>query len=336
MAGVSIATVSRVLNGRADVSEQTRLTVQRIARSKGYGTHRAAVRHRLDLDSQGPAGKQLTGVVGVTMAFSCLTYFGAILEGATEALYERDMRALLCPTRQDHDREASLLGYLSNGQADGALLVLPLESAEELRKLQERGFLFVVVDPLHDLEEGIPVVAAANAPGAAEATAHLLGLGHRRIGVITGPPDGAATRGRLQGYHAALAAAGIMPDPALGMAGDFELSAGVAGAHRLLDLAEPPTAIFCFNDRMALGAQQAARARGLRLPEDLSIVGFDDTLEASAAYPALTTVRQPLAELGRMAVDLLLRLLCQQWFEPVRVELATRLVVRSSTVPPKR
>ena len=336
LAGVSIATVSRVLNGRADVSDQTRLVVERVARSHGYGTRRAPVRPRSGLDGQGAGGQRWTGLVGVTMPYTGPAYFATILAGIAEALYERDTRALLCPTKHEHDREVTLLERLTDGQTDGALLVLPEESADELRQLKEHGLCFVVVDPLHDLEEGIPVVSAANASGATQATDHLLHLGHRRIGVITGPPGGVASKGRLQGYHAALAAAGIMPDPTLEAAGNFLVSGGVAGAQRLLGSADPPTAIFAFNDRMALGVLKEGRSRGLRLPDDLSVVGFDDTIEAELAYPPLTTVRQPLAELGRMAVTLLFRLLGQQWFEPLRVELATRLVVRSSTVSPSR
>ena len=152
--------------------------------------------------------------------------------------------------------------------------------------------------------------------------------------MITGPPEGTASKSRLQGYHAALAAAGVMPDPDLEVAADFLIEGGVSGANRLLALPEPPTAIFAFNDSLAVGALRAARARGLRLPEHLSVVGFDDTREASIVHPALTTVRQPLAELGRMAVTLLARLLDRQPFEPLHVELATKLVVRDSTAPP--
>jgi len=325
LAGVSIATVSRVLNGRADVSEETRQVVTQVARDQGYGPRRP---HQ--------AAARSTGLVGVTMPFTDPAYFACILSGAAEALYERDMRAVLCPTRHEHDREVSLLDRLARGETDGALLVQPEESNDELRQLTSHGYGFVVIDPLHPLDEGIPVVSAAHASGANQATRHLLELGHRRIGVITGPPDGVASASRLQGYHAALAAAGVMPDPALEVAADFVVDGGVLGAGRLLALPDPPTAIFAFNDSLAIGAFQAARTRGLRLPADLSVVGFDDTRDASIAYPALTTVRQPLAELGRMAVTLLHQLLERQSFEPLQVELATRLVVRESTAPPGR
>jgi LacI family transcriptional regulator, galactose operon repressor len=324
LAGVSIATVSRVLNGRADVSDQTRHAVQQVIRDRGY-------------DPRGgrPTLVRCTGLVGVTMPFAAPAYFATILSGAAEALYERDMRAVLCPTRHEHDREVSLLDRLMHGETDGALLVQPEETGKELRLLTDRGYRFVVVDPLHDLGEGIAVVSAAHASGANQITRHLLDLGHRRIGVITGPPDGIASRSRLQGYRAALAEAGVMPDPGLEAAADFTIGGGAAAATRLLGLARPPTAIFGFNDSLAIGTFQAARALGLRLPAELSVAGFDDTADASIAYPALTTVRQPLAELGRMAVTLLLRLLAGQRFEPLQVELATRLIVRDSTASPR-
>lgn len=321
LAGVSSATVSRALNGRDDVSEETRRVVEEVARGLGYGRPRSAV-----------AQRQPTGLVGITMPYTHTAYFSAILSGAVEALYDREMRAVLCPTRHEHDREVSLLDRLTHGETDGSLLVLPAESADELRLLTERGVKFVVVDPLHDLDEGIPVVSSANASGANQATQHLLRLGHRRIGVITGPPDGVASQRRLQGYYAALAGAGYMPDPNLVVATDFRGSEGLEAADRLLSLADPPTAIFAFNDALAVAASQVARSRGLRLPADLSVVGFDDTIEAETAYPALTTVRQPLAEMGRMAVSLLMRLLNEEMLESLHVELAAKLVVRESTV----
>jgi LacI family transcriptional regulator len=141
---------------------------------------------------------------------------------------------------------------------------------------------------------------------------------------------------RRRGYYAALASAGIMPDPKLEIEGNFEISGGLSAAEQLLDLPEPPTAIFAFNDNMAIGAMQAARARAVRVPEDLSIVGFDDLEEAGIVTPPLTTIRQPLAEMGRIAVSLLMRLLENQRLEALHVELGTRLVVRDSTAPPRR
>jgi LacI family transcriptional regulator len=329
LAGVSVATASRALNGRGDVSDETRLAVQRVAKAHGYGGRSRSRSRRPTSD-----GAHWTGIVGVTMPYSAPTYFSSILAGAVEALSERDMRALVCPTGHQHKYEATLIEELVRGETTGAVLVLPEESPEELRALKQQGFHFVVVDPLYELDEDIPVVSAANTSGAHQATAHLLELGHRRIAAITGPVTGLATRRRLMGYHSALVGAGIMPDASLEVEGDYLIAGGERGAAQLLDLPDRPTAILAFNDSMAVGALSAARAHGLRIPEDISIVGFDDTVEAEIAYPPLTTVRQPLKELGRMAVDLLFRLMAGQWSEPLHVELATRLVARASAAAP--
>src|SRR5215210_8543351 len=155
------------------------------------------------------------------------------------------------------------------------------------------------MDPLMPLDGRIPSVSAAHASGADQAMRYLLQLGHRRIAQITGPSGWVATEGRRRGYRAALAAAGILPDPALEVEAIPEIEPGREAAEKLLDVPERPTAIFAFNDNIAIGAIQAARARGLRVPDDLSIVGFDAVEHATIVTPALTTVRQPLAEMGR-------------------------------------
>jgi LacI family transcriptional regulator len=325
LAGVSIATVSRVLNGRDDVSDETRDLVRKVVQEHGYTVSRSA---------RGlSAGR--TGLIGVLVPLVYPVYFSAILSGTAEALYEQDMRLLLSPTDHEHDREVSLLDRLVHGETDGALVVLPKESSAELEQLLDEGYRFVVVDPRLPLDDRIPSVSAAHTSGADQAMRHLLGLGHRRIAAITGPRGWVATEDRRRGYHAALAAAGIMPDPSLEPHADFEISGGRDATRRLLDLPDPPTAIFAFNDNLAIGAIQAARARGLSVPGDLSVVGFDDVEHATIVTPTLTTVRQPLAEMGRTAVSLLVRLLERQAFETLHVELGTRLVVRESTAPPR-
>jgi LacI family transcriptional regulator len=324
LAGVSIATVSRVLNGRDDVADETRDQVTRVIRENGYMASRSA---------RGlSAGR--TGLVGILVPLVFPAYFSAILAGAAEALSERDLQIVLSPTANEHDREVSGLDRL-RGVTDGALIILPQESSEELERLLDRGYRFVVLDPLMPLDQRIPSVSAAHASGADQATRHLLDLGHRRIAQINGPSGWVATEDRRRGYRAALAAAGILSDPRLEMSAIPEIGPGREAAERLLDLDDPPTAIFAFNDNIAIGAMQAARARGLSVPEDLSVVGFDDVEHATIVTPALTTVRQPLAEMGRTAVSLLNRLLEGQRFETLHVELATRLVVRDSTAPPR-
>lgn len=326
LTGVSIATVSRVVNGRPDVSERTREAVLAVVKAQGFSTNRSA--RKLS------GGR--TGLVGVTLPLIHAAYFALLLAGLTEALYEQDMRAVICPTRHEHDREVTLLDRLMHGTTDGAIVILPSESSDELKALNDAGFPFVVVDPREPLDEGIASVSAANAVGAREATQHLLDLGHRRIGVIAGTPGWNATEDRLSGHRAALAGAGVVLDPALEIASDFTVEGGREAAERLLALRERPTAVFAFNDNMAIGAMQTFRAAGLRIPEDVSVVGFDDTEPAPIVTPGLTTVRQPLGEMGRMAVSLLSRLLGGQNVEALRIELATRVVVRDSTGPAPR
>lgn len=322
LAGVSIATVSRVVNGHADVSDQTRDAVQRVVREHGYHA--------------GPRSRALaTGRVGVAVPMVHPPYFAQILGGAAEALYEHDRQVVLCPTRHSRTRELSLLDRLAGGEADGAVLVLPEESGDELGALAAHGFPFVVVDPRTEVPDGISVVCAAHSSGAAQATEHLLGLGHRRIGVISGPDGWLASQERLRGHIAALAAQGMLPDFSYVRYGNFRLDGGREAANELLGLPHPPTAIFAFSDSMAIGAVQAATARGIGVPAGLSVVGYDDTVEAAVTVPGLTTVRQPLAELGRTAVSLLLRQLENRRLEPLRVELETRLVVRDSTAAPR-
>jgi len=322
-ANVSVATVSRVLNGRDHVAPETRERISRIVRERGYSVNRSARSLQF--------GR--TGLVGLLVPLVHPNYFSTIVAGVTEALNDHDLRAILSPTEHKHDREVTLLDRLMHGMADGALVVLPEESSAELERLLDSDYSFVVIDPRLPLDARIPAVSAANTSGADQVTRHLLELGHRRIGAITGPRDWQATEERRRGYHAALASAGILPDPTLEIEADFEIPGAARATQALLDRPDPPTAIFAFNDNLAIGTIQAAHARGLRVPEDLSVAGFDDSEHASLITPALTTVRQPLAEMGRTAVNLLRRLIDGQRVETLHVELGTRLVVRDSTAP---
>ncbi len=326
LAGVSIATVSRVLNDRPDVAPDTRETVLQVVREHGFTTNRGA---------RGLSSGR-TGMIGLTLPLVADAYFGPMLSGAAEALHESDMRIVLAPTLHEHDREVSLLERLMRGTTDGAILMLPEESVDELRSVQLQGFPFVVVDPREPPPDGIPCVAAMHAAGAKQATEHLLALGHRRIGAIAGTQGWYATEERLHGFRAALAAAGILLDPELVVYSDWRIERGTEAARQLLALSDPPTAIFGFNDNVAVGALHAAHERNLRVPEDLSIVGFDDTEHAVIVSPRLTSVRQPLAEMGRTGVSLLMRLIDGQRVEALRMELSTKLDVRESTAPPRR
>lgn len=326
LAGVSVATVSRVLNGRPDVAPATRDAVLRHARALGYISSR---------NTRALATRR-TGLVGLTVPYirGEGDFFAEIVAGAADALYERDARLVLCPTRHEHDREVSLLDRLLHGTTDGSLIILPSESPSELAALHARGYPFVVVDPRVTLGDDVAVVAATNVLGARLAMEHMIALGHRRIGAVTGPAGWSASVDRLAGYHAALAAAGLPVVPDLVAAADFTAGGGEEAARRLLALDPPPSAIFAFNDNMAIGVLRAARARGRAVPDDLSVVGFDDTELSAIVTPALTTVRQPLDEMGRAAVGLLYRLIEGRPPEAPRLEVATRLVVRASTGAP--
>ena len=322
-AGVSIATVSRALNGKTDVATATRERVWRIAQERGYiSTQRA----------RSLAGRHM---IGLTVPQVRSLYFTELMQGALEALETYDASLIVCPTAHQSDREKSLLQRLLRDGADGALLILPSESDVELLRLQQRGYPFVIVDPTFPLSERLLVVAATNMAGARQATEHLCSLRHRRIGAITGPPTWCASIDRLAGYHAVLTGAGLPIDPALTIAADFTIESGLQAARRLLALPEPPTAIFAFNDEMAVGTLRAAEEQGLSVPADLSIVGFDDAMFAAYTTPPLTSVRQPLRELGRAGADLLFRQLRGQAIEARRIELSTRLIVRGSTGPAK-
>src|SRR5262245_19494599 len=322
-AGVSVATVSRVVNDRPDVSQETRDAVMEVVRALSFSTNRSAR----------ALSKGRTGLVGFTIPYVLGDYYSLILSGATEALHEQEMRAVLCPTRHEHDREAALVERLMRGTTDGGILVMPSESPGELGDLDAQGFPFVVIDAPMPLPEQIPVVSATHSRGARAATDHLLRLGHRRIAIVTGRDGWVATEERRTGYQAALAAAGVLAAPELVQSGNFEIPSGYEAARKLLALSEPPTAIFACNDNMAVGVLRAAAEAGLRVPDDLSVVGFDDSELGRVTTPTLTTVRQPLEEMGRMAVSLLTRLIDGQRVETLRVELGTRLVLRQSTAP---
>ncbi len=320
-AGVSIATVSRVVNGRPDVAPATREAVLRAIREERFTTNRSA--------RSLSGGRTLH--VAVTLPVVESEYFSLILAGTAEALYEHDMDIVLAPTLHLRDRATVLLDRLAHGATDGAVLITSEQTNDELKALGRNGYPFVVIDPAEPLDEGVPSVSASNAFGGYAATEHLLSLGHRRIGAITGVPEWVSSKERLNGYTAALASAGVLPDLALVVESDWAVEGGERAAGALLDAREPPTAIFAFNDHMAIGVLRAAQARGLGVPDDLSVVGFDDMEQAANVTPALTTVRQPLAEMGRIAVSLLVRLLQKQRLEGTNIELRTRLVVRDST-----
>jgi len=328
--GVSIATVSRVLNGRAHVAEETRRRVQEAVDRLGG--------HSVASASGGP--RTVTHPVYVRCPYPLTDYFGPIVSSIAETLRLHGREMLLDAGEAAPDRTA-VRRLPSRRDIAGAVLILPPEPIDDLHVLRAAGFPFVVIDPRVPVPRDTLAVSAAHFAGARQAASHLVALGHRRIGVVSGPPHWMATSARLSGTASALADVGALFDPALqrqGKDGEPVARTGIEAGGELLDLPSPPTAIVCFNDKVAVGVLQAAAARGIRVPEDLSVTGFDDIDVAGAATPQITTVRQPLQEMGRMGVTMLMRVLNGHDAEALHIELATELVERASTgpVPPRR
>ncbi len=319
-AGVSVPTVSRVLNGRADVSPRTRERVEQLLREHGYRRRASRQPDRANLldlvfnDLDSPwAVELIRGVEDVCHAAGAGTVVSAV-----------------------HRQSAATRQWLQNLRArasDGVIFVTSDLTPPVYSELHRLGIPVVVVDPAGGAAEDVPTVGATNWAGGRSATEHLVSLGHRRIGLILGPKHLLCSRARQDGYRAALEEAGLPFDERLVQPGTFHHESGYAAAAALLALPEPPTAIFASSDTMALGAYEAARQRGVRIPDDLSVVGFDDLPEARWSSPPLTTVRQPLSEMGSLAARTVLRLTAGEPIGTPRVELATALVIRDSTAP---
>ncbi len=317
-AGVSIPTVSKVVNNRDGVAPATMLRVQEVVERLGYETSLVARSLR----------SSRTNVIGILVTefepFSTELLRG-ISAATTGTGYELLAYAGLLTGSSRPGWERRSLSRLSGTLIDGAIVVTPSEA------MSAASIPVVAIDP-HTGPEGHATVDTDNVAGARDAVEHLLGLGHTRIAHVQGRGDLASSQLRETGYRDALAAAGIAVDERLVRAGDYQEERSAAVAHDLLTLPDRPTAVFAANDSSAIGVLHAAEALGLRVPEDLSVVGFDDVPQASTTTPPLTTVAQPLADLGASAVTMLLAMLRG---EPTsdHVRLRSTLRVRSSTAP---
>jgi LacI family transcriptional regulator, xylobiose transport system transcriptional regulator len=324
-AGVSAPTVSKVLNGRAHVAPATRSRVEELLRDHGYQRRRAVARPRsstmLELVFHQLAGLSAAEIVkGVENV--------ARREGLTLVLSEVAGRA---------EMGLSWVDGLVTRDPAGVILAMSGLTAAQSALLTGRGIPFVVMDPDGYPADDVPSIGTTNWRGGYTATRHLLDLGHRRIGVVGGPAGVLCSRARIDGYRAALETAGLVCDDALIRHGAPDHDAGHLLGRELLALPDPPTALFAGSDVQAMGVYQAAHERGLRIPEDLSVVGFDDLPVSGWMGPPLTTVRRPLVDMAETAARLVLSLARGDGHEPPlrRVQLATTLVVRDSTAPPR-
>ena len=323
-AGVSLPTVSKVVNGRPGVAPATRQRVERL-----LGEHQYA--------RSGARRGRRTGLVDLVFNVLDSQWAVEILRGAESWCSAHQIGVVISSLRHGTAGPATWTSALAGHDSDGVMLVLATSQLPpgQVERLHTDGIPLVVVDPVNPPPPGIPSVGATNWAGGLAATEHLLGLGHTSIAAIGGPADYLCSRARIDGYRSALDRAGIPFDASLVRHGDFEYLGGFAAAGDLLGRgAGQATAIFAGNDQQALGVYEAARQRGLRIPQDLSVVGFDDLPVARWVPPPLTTIRQPLAEMGRVAAEVLGDLIDGVTPRAHRLELATELIARESTAPP--
>lgn len=321
-AGVSVPTVSKVINRRGDVSAATRTRVLEAMNDTGYRMRPFASMDR-------------SGIIDILIDGVRSPWAMEVLDGAEHAAARHGYTLAITSTLTGSFNVKDWVDSVLSRRSDGVVFVLSRTNSGELDALAELHSAVVLLDPVGESDPRLSTVGATNWSGGVTATEHLLSLGHRRIGFIGGPPALQCSRDRYEGYAAALRRYGIEPQPELVTDGNFLEGSGRTGAARFFDLPERPTAIFAASDLQAAGVYEEARRRGLSIPEDLSVVGFDDTVICNYLWPALTTVRQPLADMAREAI----RLVIDARTDPdragqQRLELSTTLIERGSTAPP--
>jgi len=318
-AGVSVATVSKVVNGRYGVAQSTLARVQEVIDDLGYEASlgaRSLRRHR-------------TNVLGILVA-EFEPFSTELLKGASAAVAATGYELLAYSgggRGGDVGWERRYLSRLSGTLIDGAIIVTPTVVAAN------HGVPVVAVDP-HTGPSGTPTIDSDNRAGAVLATESLIALGHRRIGFLGGRVDLDSAQQREDGFRHAMAAAGIAVDESLVAIGGYRPETADGPARALLDRPEPPTAVFAANDLSAIQVMTVARGLGMTLPDDLSVIGFDNVPESALAFPPLTTINQPLQQMGAEALRMLVDLIDGRE-RPSHVRLSTELVVRASCAPPR-
>ncbi|MEO3926827.1 substrate-binding domain-containing protein [Micromonosporaceae bacterium B7E4] len=320
LAGVSKPTVSKVLNGRTGVAVKTRQRVEALLLEHGYRRPDAVLPtatlevmfHGLESNQ---AIKIMRGVERVARQHELAVGFTEVNDEGTS-----------------HGRPWT--EWVLARRPIGVIAVYPNITPSQHAQLAASAIPLVTLDPTGEPVHPTPSVGATNWSGGIAATRHLLDLGHRRIAVVSGPAEYLGARARLEGCRAALDGAGTPLDPRLVRTGPFGFGAGREFGRELLRLSDPPTAVLCGNDLQALGVYAAAAELGLRIPQELSVVGFDDIDTTNWCWPPMTTVRQPFTEMGAEAARMVLSLAAGEALSQPRSELATTLVVRDSTAPP--
>ncbi|MFJ2932093.1 LacI family DNA-binding transcriptional regulator [Streptomyces sp. NPDC087219] len=322
-AGVSQATVSKVINGRSDVAPSTRERIEGLLRSHNY----------LPPGRQGRARR--SGLVDLIIGGLDSAWAVEILRGVEAECARRGVGTVVSLVPPGEATPSSWAALPVLHHSDGVILVTASVTQAQRAQVERSGVALVVIDPIDLPGNGVPSIGATNWAGGLAATEHLLELGHRRIAAIGGRKEMLCSQARIDGYRAALERAGIEVERDLIRFGDFQHEGGFRCAQELLALPDPPTAVFAGSDQQAMGVYEAARQGGLSIPQDLSVVGFDDLPMCEWLSPPLTTVRQPLEEMGRLAARTLFQLLEDQPLVSPRMELSTELKVRVSTAPPR-
>ena len=324
-AGVSIQTVSRVINNRSDVSEETRKRIREIMGRLGYQPFAIA---------RGLASNRTYTLGLVTVDFAD-PWFSQVVTGAEQEAHEHGYCFMLGSSACNPEDEPKFLRLLTERHVDGILFVRAscAEESKHLLRMKEMG-VQVVTTGFHPRGWDLTVVDVDNIGGGRKATEYLIGLGHRRIAMLTGPLDWNSARDRQDGYIQALEANGISTDPELIVEASWLHRDGYLSMKRLLDKKLPFTAVFAQNDRLARGAISALHEVGLRVPEDISIIGYDDIPEAEFSDPPLTTIRQPMRTIGEAATRLLIQMIENRETTSTQVLFDTELIVRSSCTHP--
>jgi LacI family transcriptional regulator, xylobiose transport system transcriptional regulator len=318
LAGVSAPTVSRVLNGRSGVARQTRRHVEALLREHGYRRPDVAPSPCVEVVFHGLASH-------LAVAF---------MRGVEQVVREHDLAVGFTDVARWEAEARSWVEPLLTRRPVGVIVAHPYFTPDRHGLLAASAIPLVALDPSGTLPDTMPSVGAANWYGGVSAARHVLGLGHRRVAVLSGPADSLIARARLEACRAAMDAAGVPLDERLVRTGRFFFKDGLRLGRELLALPDPPTAVLCGNDLQALGVYEAARLAGRLIPRDLSVVGFDDMACTNWCGPPMTTVRQPFDEMGAAAARLVLALAAGETPSQIRVELPTRLIVRGSTAPP--
>lgn len=324
-AGVSVKTVSRVINNEPLVNKVTRARVSTAMQELGYTPNISAQR----------LARGRSYIIGLVFHNATWNYITDVIRGMLETSCAEGYDTLIHPCDIDKpEDQAEIVGLVEKQQVDGLIFTPPCDNASALlERLQALNVPFVRLTP-QERRLSWPYVAANDWQGAYEMTEYLLTLGHRQIGFIIGEPTHQASQDRLAGFKAALEAYQVALNPALVKQGDFHFESGVACAQALLEVNPKPTAIFASNDNMAAGALAVVHQRGVAVPQELSVAGFDDVRLAQQVWPPLTTVHQPIYDIAKLATNLLIRLLKEENLNLFHYELPTSLIIRESTSQP--